>query len=185
MKGFSLYEDHAVPLGSGAALETARQQFGFVPNLLRVLAGAPAAVNAYVTLHGLLETTSFNPIERQLILAATSVANRCAYCVAAHTVGLKLAGLGSEQIEAVRGGRSLANPRLEALRRFTTAVVDKRGWIDEAEVDEFLRAGYRRDQVFEVLVGVAMKTLSNYANHIADTPLDRALEPFTWESAPA
>jgi alkylhydroperoxidase family enzyme len=71
--------------------------------------------------------------------------------------------------------------RLEALRSFTTAAVNKRGWIKDADLKAFLQAGYTREQVLEVLVGVAMKTLSNYVNHIAATLLDKQLEPFAWE----
>jgi hypothetical protein len=55
--------------------------------------------------------------------------------------------------------------------------------IKQAELQPFIDAGYRREQVFEVLVGVAMKTLSNYANHIAGTQLDTPLQPFAWEPA--
>jgi hypothetical protein len=67
----------------------------------------------------------------------------------------------------------------------TTAIIERRAWIKQAELQRFLDAGCRRGQVFEVLVGVAMKTLSNYANHIAGTPLDTQLQPFAWEPASA
>lgn len=159
------------------------KKFGFVPNLIRELAAAPAAVNAYVTLNRLFDGTSLAPVERQIVLATTSVENGCEYCVAAHTAGLKMAGLADDQIEAIRVRRPLANPKAETLRRFTAAVVNSRGRIDDAGLEAFLKAGYTREQVLEVLVGVAMKTLSNYANHIAQTPLDKQFESFAWEPA--
>ncbi|HWK10689.1 MAG TPA: carboxymuconolactone decarboxylase family protein [Vicinamibacterales bacterium] len=138
-----------------------------------------------MTLGELLGQTSLNPIEQQVVLAAASIANGCEYCVAAHSAGLKMAGLAPEQLDALRAGRALSNAKLEALRAFTTAIVERRGWIKQTEFQKFLDAGYRREQVFEVLVGVAMKTLSNYANHIAGTPLDTQLQPFAWEPATA
>lgn len=152
-----------------------------MPNLIKELAAAPAAVNAYVTLSGLFDGTSLTPVERQIVLATTSTENGCAYCVAAHTAGLKMTGLVDDQIEALRERRALADRKFEALRIFTTAVVNTRGLIEENDLDAFRQAGYTREQVLEVLVGVAMKTLSNYANHIAETPLDKQLEAFVWE----
>lgn len=166
-------------------MEAVAKKFGFLPNLIRELAGAPAAVKAYVTLNGLLDETSLTSVERQIVLATTSVENGCEYCVAAHTAGLKMAGLAGHQIEAIREQRPLADRRLEALRTFTANVVNKRGWIDNADLDAFLQAGYTKEQVLEVLVGVAMKTLSNYANHIAQTPLDKELQAFAWEPSHA
>jgi len=103
--------------------------------------------------------------------------------VAAHTAGLKSAGLADDQIEALREGRPLADNRLRALRALTTAIVDRRGRVSEVELQQFLNAGFTQEQVLEVLVGIAMKTLSNYTNHIAETPLDTQLQPFAWESA--
>ncbi len=162
-------------------MEAARKKFGFVPNLIKELAAAPAAVNAYLTLSALFDGTSLTPVERQIVLAMASAENGCAYCVAAHTAALKTTGLADSQIEAIRERRALADRKLEALRIFTTAVVNMRGWIEDDDLDAFLQAGYTREQVLEVLVGVAMKTLSNYANHIAETPLDKQLEMFAWE----
>lgn len=181
MRNFTLHTVDSCPAASREALEVVEKKFGFVPNLIKELAAAPAAVNAYVTLSGLFDGTSLTPVERQIVLATASVANGCEYCVAAHTAGLKMAALAGDQIDAIRESRPLADRKLEGLRSFTTAVVAKRGWIDEADLGAFLQAGYTREQVLEVLVGVAMKTLSNYANHLAQTPLDKELEAFAWE----
>lgn len=185
MSNFILHSVESSPAASMEAMEAVGKKFGFVPNLIRELAAAPAAVKAYVTLSGLFDETSLTPVERQIVLATASAENGCAYCVAAHTAGLKMAGLADDQIEAIREQRRLADRKLEALRTLTTAVVDTRGWIDDADLDAFLQAGYTREQVLEVLVGVAMKTLSNYANHIAQTPLDKQLEAFAWEPSHA
>ena len=113
------------------------------------------------------------------------MANNCEYCVAAHSGGLKTAGLADDELDALRKRRSLNDVRLETLRVFVKSVVESRGWIKPPELQRFLNAGYLPEQVFEVLVGISMKTLSNYANHIADTPLDPRLEPFAWEPSTA
>lgn len=185
MEKFKLYDLESSPAASREAMEVVGKKFGFVPNLIRELAAAPAALKAYVTLSSLVDETSFTPVERQIILVTASAENGCEYCVAAHSAGLKMSGFADSQLEAIRDQRPLADPKLDALRVFTAAVVSKRGRLDEADLDAFLRAGYTREQVLEVLVGVAMKTLSNYTNHIAETPLDTQLQAFAWEATHA
>ncbi len=96
-----------------------------------------------------------------------------------------MAGLPQDQIEAIRENRELADRKLEGLRRFTLTTVEKRGRLENADVQAFLTAGYHKEQILEVLVGVAAKTLSNYTNHLAGTPLDKQLEAFAWEPATA
>lgn len=185
MGKFTLHNLESSPAVSRPAMEAVAKKFGFVPNLIRELAGAPVALMAYVTLSGLLDETSFTPVERQIILATASAENGCEYCVAAHTAGLKMAAFADDQIDAIREQRRLADRRLEALRVFTAEVVNKRGRIDDADLDAFLHAGYTKEQALEVLVGIAMKTLSNYTNHIAHTPLDKELQAFAWEASHA
>jgi AhpD family alkylhydroperoxidase len=124
-------------------------------------------------------------VEQQLILATVSIANSCEYCVAAHSGGLKMAGLPDAERDALRSGRRLKDDKLEALRAFVTAIVANRGWVKQPELQRFLDAGYTREQVLETLVGISMKTLSNYANHMAHTPLDAAFEAFAWQPATA
>jgi alkylhydroperoxidase family enzyme len=86
-------------------------------------------------------------------------------------------------VQAIRAGRPIVDYKLEALRRFTAAVVTMRGWPSEADTRGFLDAGYTRAQILEVVLGVGMKTLSNYTNHIADTPLDHAFAKAAWSKA--
>ncbi len=185
MTDFPVHTVETAPAASKEALTAAQSKFGFVPNLMGELAEIPSALKAYVTLGELLAQTSLTPIEQQIVLATASIANGCEYCVAAHSAGLSAAGLSKDQLDALRDGRPMTDPKLQALREFTTAVVDHRGWIKQHQMQRFLDAGYRREQVMEILVGVAMKTLSNYVNHIVGTPLDRQLQPFAWEPARA
>ncbi len=185
MSSFAIHTIESAPRGSRETLEAVRRRFGFVPNLMGELAAAPAAVKAYATLSEVFAQTSLRPVEQQLVLASVSAANQCAYCVAAHSAGLRMAEMADAQVDAVREGRPLADPRLEAIRRFAHAVVEQRGHVDGPEMQAFLDAGYTREQVLEVLVGVAMKTLSNYTNHIAETPLDPQFQPFAWEPTAA
>lgn len=182
---FTIHTIESAPPEARETLEAARKQFGFLPNLLGELAAAPSALKGYVALSGLLSESSLRPIEQQLVLIAASLENGCGYCMAAHSAGLKMAGFADDQIDAVRSGRRLDDPKLEALRAFTTAVVARRGLVTQVELEQFLGAGYAKEQVLDVLLGVAMKTLSNYTNHIANTPLDQPLKAFEWQPAHA
>lgn len=182
MPSFTIHTIDSAPAASRGTLEAARQKFGFLPNLLGELAAAPSALKAYMTLNEQLANSSLRPVEQQVVLITASIANGCTYCVAAHTAGLKSAGLPDDQIEALREGRPLVDNKLQALRALTTAIVDQRGRVSEVELQQFLSAGFTQEQVLEVLVGIAMKTLSNYTNHIAETPVDAQLQPFAWDT---
>lgn len=101
--------------------------------------------------------------------------------MAVHSTVGKMHNLDNEIIEALRNGEPIKDGKFEALRKFTQTVIEKRGWLDEAEIEAFLSAGYSNAQMLEVIVGIAQKTLSNYINHIVQTPLDDAFEPNKWE----
>ena len=177
---FTLHEKATAPDASRPFLEGAEKSFGFVPNLMKVLAEAPAALEGYMTLWGIFDKTSLSPAERQVIYLASIYENECRYCMAGHSVLGKMAGVPADAIAAIREGRPIADPRLEALRRFTAAVVRQRGMVAEAEVEAFLAAGYARQQVLEVVLGVAVKVISNYTNHLAETPLDPFMKDTVW-----
>jgi uncharacterized peroxidase-related enzyme len=183
MSDFKIHTIDTAPAAAKDILTAVRKKYGFVPNLMGEFAEVPAALKAYVTLSELLSQTSLNPVEQQVVLAAVSIANGCEYCVAAHSAGLKAAGLAADQLDALRSGKPLTDFKLEALRTFATAIIERGGRVKRTEFQQFLDAGYRREQLFEILIGIAMKTLSNYANHIAGTPLDAQLQPFAWEPA--
>lgn len=165
-----------------AALDRAQATFGFAPNLVQVLANAPAAAHAYLDLGERLESTSLSPQERQVVLLATSFEHQCEYCMAAHSTVARMVGMEDGDLRALRDGDELPTPRLEALRRFTRTVVEKRGNVDGGDLHRFRDAGYEEAQILEVILGVAMKTLSNYTNHIAGTPLDGAFEAQRWQA---
>lgn len=177
------YTPHTIDSAPATAKETltgVNNAYGFVPNLMGVMAEAPALLRAYRTIADLFEETSLSPTERQIILLATSYENGCEYCVAAHTVIAGMQHVSEDVVQAIRAGRPIAHPRLEALRRFTAAVVASRGLPPDEEKIAFINAGYTKAQTLEVVLGVGVKTLSNYTNHLAETPLDRAFAKAAW-----
>lgn len=177
---FPVHTIETAPEGAKATLEAARKGYGFLPNLLGMMATAPALVAGYTTLARIFDETSLTPTERQVVLLATSFENACGYCMAAHSTIASMHKVPADIVGAARAGGPLPDARLEALRRFTAAVVATRGWPSEIDVNAFLEAGFGPQQVLEVVLGVGLKTLSNYANHFADTPVDTAFGSAAW-----
>lgn len=184
MSTFKLHTVASAPEGSIPILDAANKSLGFIPNLYAHLAESPATLQAYKQLGTLLEQSAFTPEEQQVILVAVSVENRCTYCVAAHSfIARNMVKIPADTITALRSGSALPNAKLNALATFTRAVVRERGWVaDSHELKNFFAAGYTQQQVLEVVLGVSMKTLSNYINHLTDTPLDAAFTNETWIS---
>jgi len=182
--GFTIHDKQSAPDAAKPVLDQVEQGFGFVPNLLGIAAESPAALEAYVTLNGLLkQKTAFTAAELEVLLLAISAHNSCGYCVAAHTGNAERAGADAATIEAIRTGAEIPDPKLHALATFASTLIDKRGFAGEADIQAFLNAGYTRQHMLDVIAALAMKTISNYTNHIADTPLDTPLQAKAWEQA--
>lgn len=184
MSDFKLYTRENAPKESRPLLDNVQAAFGFTPNLMATLAESPQALEAYLTLHRLVSESSLTPQEQQVAVLAASLENQCEYCVAAHTVGAGMQRVPADVVEALRNETAIPDDRFAALARFTREVVRERGLISDDELRAFLRAGFTNRQVLEVLMAIAQKTLSNYLNHIARTPLDGAFSSAKW-SAPA
>jgi uncharacterized peroxidase-related enzyme len=182
---FPVYEIDTAPEASRLHLEAVTKYFGLLPNHAKVLAESPAATHAYLVLNQILAATRFTPVERNALLAAISVENRCEYCVSAHTTLLHMAEAHQHVVDGVRRRTSTGDARIDALVHFARVVVEKRGWADDSDVQAFLDAGFTREQVFDVLTALALKTLCNYANHLAGTPLDDVFAGDHWTASEA
>lgn len=170
---FPVHTAESAPPGARAAITSIIASWGFLPNLARVMAESPAALELLLAGYAALSTKStLSPAEQQLISVVASRENDCAYCVAAHSTLALEAGLAPHVLVAVRDGTSIDDPRLNALQIATEQLVRKRGWLDAATKRVFLDAGYQSGQLFEVVGWLALKLLTNYTNHIAETPVD-------------
>ncbi len=165
------------PEQSRPILENVKKSFKFIPNLFGVFANSPTMLEGYVGLEKVYGTGTFSPVERQIILLSASVENRCNYCIAAHSTLLKaFLHVPAEVVSAVRSNEPVSDPKLAALIALTKEIVSERGHVSARVMDNFLAAGYQKSQVLEVLVGVALKTMSNYLDHISPTELDPAFQ---------
>ncbi|MFG1243441.1 carboxymuconolactone decarboxylase family protein [Xanthobacter sp. V7C-4] len=178
--GFELLDIATAPAESAEMLEGVKKAWGFLPNLFRILATSPAAVEAYATLWGIAEKTSFTPQERNIAYLAIIYENECTYCMAGHTNLSKMAKVADADIYAIREGRRLDDAKLEALRGFAAKVTRSRGVVSQADVAAFKAAGYTNQSVLDILVLAATKLISNYTNHLADTPVDPFMKGVEW-----
>ncbi len=180
INGFELRDTTTAPTASAVILDGVQKAWGFVPNLHRVLAESPAALEAYTMLWGIAEKTGFTPQERNIAYLAIIYENECTYCMAGHTNLSRMAKVDPADIAAVRENRPIANPKLEALRQFAAKVTRQRGAVSEADVTAFKAAGYDNRAVLDVLVLAATKLISNYTNHLAQTPNDSFMKGAEW-----
>ena len=178
-----LYDESTAPEASKELLEDSKKSFGMIPGLHAVMAEAPGLLEAYKTVHELFASSSFDKDELTVVWQTINVEHNCHYCVPAHTAIANSMGVDDAISDALRNETPLPNARLEALRDFTLSVVRGRGNVDDAEVQACLDAGWTKRQMLEVVLGVSQKVMSNYTNHLANTPVDRPFQKFDWQKA--
>lgn len=157
-----------------ALLEKARKQVGFVPNMYAGMVNSPGVLETY--LDGYVrfrEKSGFTPAEQEVVFLVISRFNGCGYCTAAHSMlAEKKSGVPADALAAIRAARPIPDARLEALATFTETMVRSRGLPSSADAEAFLAAGYGKQQILEVVLAIAVKTLSNYSNHLLHTEVD-------------
>lgn len=181
MKTLTVHSIETAPEGSKASLEQSVKAFGMLPNLHGVLAGAPKVLEAYKILHDLFSNTSFNAEELTVVWQSINVEHGCHYCVPAHTGIAHMMEVDADLTEALRSGKAMPNEKLQTLKDTTLSIVRNRGRITDSEIERFYAVGYGEQQILEIILGLAQKTISNYSNHIADTPVDEAFQNFAWK----
>lgn len=183
MSQFPVHTLETAPQSSRETLKAVEKKYRFVPNLFGVLANAPAAVRAYAAIGDALAHAQLGPVEQQVVMIAVSAENGCHYCVAAHSTVATMQRMPQQVLEALRKEDEIPDKKLEALRSFTVKAVRQRGWLSDEELQEFYSAGFAPVHVLEVFTVIALKTLSNYTNHVVQTPLDEAFGSQRWEKA--
>lgn len=164
-------------------LDEAKTRLGFIPNMYGRMANSPGLLDTYIHGYERFRTLSgFTPAEQEVVFLAISRENGCTYCVAAHSfIADKMSGVPAAVTDAIRDGAAIPDAKLAALHDFARLMVRRRGLPARAEVEAFLAAGYGEKQVLEIVLAMAVKTLSNYANHVFHTPVDAAFAGRTWE----
>jgi alkylhydroperoxidase family enzyme len=171
----------SAPEKSKPALGQLQKAFGVLPNLPAVIANSPKLINALVGLFAQVHSPGLSEAENQIVLLTDSVTNSSAYAVAFHTMLALQQGISSEETNAIREGRLPRDKRFAALSNLAKALIEKRGHLNEQELDSFIAAGYTKEQVLEVVAIVAASTITNYTGTIANPPLEDAFQQHAWQ----
>lgn len=162
----------AAPAAAQPLLEGAKKQLGSVPNLFRVIANSPAALEGYFGLSGALSKGQLDAKTRERIALAVAEVNGCGYCLSAHTyLGKNVAKLDDAEITANRNGAS-NDPKADVAVRFAVKIVHERGHVSDNDVAAVKLAGFDDAHVLEIVAHVALNTLTNYINEVAKTEID-------------
>jgi uncharacterized peroxidase-related enzyme len=160
------------PAATRPLLDAVRKELGVVPNLMRVLGNSPAALGGYLALGGALAKGSVGAKTGERIALAIAEINGCGYCLAAHAyLARNVARLDEAEIAANRNGGS-NDPKADAAVRFAASIARARGHVSDAAIRDVRNAGWSDAEVVEIVVHVALNTLTNYVNEVAQTEID-------------
>jgi uncharacterized peroxidase-related enzyme len=174
--------DNAEPEAK-SLLESAKKNLGFIPNMYAYMANAPILLDSYLYAYALFRQKSgFTPVEQEVIFLTISKENGCHYCVAAHSfVGDAMSKVPTEVTDAIREGITIPDTRLQALSAYTKILLNSRGHPCEESTAAFFAAGYHESDILNIVQAISVKVLSNYANHLFQTPLDDVFKVRAWQ----
>jgi uncharacterized peroxidase-related enzyme len=163
-------------------LAATRKALGMVPNMYAVMANSPGLLATYLDGYQWFRSASgFTPGEQEAVFLAISRFNECDYCMAAHSfIADNMSKTPIEVTDAIRDDRPIDDERFAALVGMTRSLLGTRGHPAEADVAAFREAGFTDQQVLELVLSIAVKTISNWSNHLFGTPVDDAFASRTW-----
>lgn len=183
MTRLTLHTEASAPEASRALVARAAANNGFLPNLIGVLANSPQALETYLTVAQINAKGSLTLAEREVVQITAARIHGCDFCVAGHSAAAsKQAGLDADTVIGLQRGQATGDARLDALRVFAEAVIATRGHVDDAALDAFRTAGYSEPQALDVVLGVSLATLCNFANSLARSPVNPQLQPYLPEN---
>ena len=177
MTTFPIHTVESAPAEVKEVLETVQKDNnGYIPNLIGLLANAPTALEAYRTVGAINRRNSLT----QVVQITAAVTNGCAFCVAGHTAfSIKQIQMNDDLLQALRNRTPIeTDPKLDTLAKFTLAVINTKGRVGDEALAEFLEAGYTQQNALDVILGVSLASLCNYANNLANTPINPELQPY-------
>lgn len=177
MTRLTLHTEASAPEGSRAGVQRAAAANGFLPNLIGILANAPGALETYQAVGQINARSELTLAEREAVQITAARIHGCDFCVAGHTaVAVKQAQLPAAAVAALQRGDGTGDARLDAVRVFTEAVIATRGAVADAVLADFRAAGFSERQALEVVLGVSLATLCNFANSLAQSPVNPQLQ---------
>ncbi|PLW78269.1 carboxymuconolactone decarboxylase family protein [Cohaesibacter celericrescens] len=181
MTDFIKHTIETAPDAAKPQLEASFKANGRIPGLHAIMADSPSLLSAYNFSHQQFMASSLSDEEKTVVWQTVNVEQNCEYCVPAHTGIAKMMNIDDAITTALRDETPLPTAKLEALRDFTLQVVRNRGFVDEADTQAFLAAGFTTTSILDVILGASQKLMSNYTNHFAHTQVDQVFQKFAWK----
>ena len=180
MTSFPVHTIDSAPEPSKPALRQLQSAFGMIPNIAGAMATSPVLINSLVGLFGNVHGGIFTEAQVQTVLLTDAVTNACSWAVAFHTALALKQGIDPADVQAIREGRLPRDGKLAALSALARTMIDKRGRLDDRDIDLFIAAGFGKDHALEVIAIVAASTITNYTGSITKTPLDQPFQAHAW-----
>jgi AhpD family alkylhydroperoxidase len=178
---FPLHTIESAPERSKAALQQLQSAFGMLPNIAAAMATSPVLIDSLVGLFQKVHGGSFTEAQVQTVLLTDAVTNACTWAVAFHTALALKEGLNPIDVQAIREGRPPKDAKLSALSTLAKTMIEKRGLLNDQDVDRFIAAGFGKDHVLEVIGIVAASTITNYTGSITKPPLEAPFQAHAWK----
>jgi alkylhydroperoxidase family enzyme len=180
MTTFPVNTIETAPEGSKPALQQLQSAFGMIPNLIGGMSTSPVLINSLVGLFGKVHGGSFTEAQVQIVLLTDAVTNASSWAVAFHTTLALKEGIDPVDVQAIREGRLPKDSKFAALSALAKTMIEKRGRLDDQDVERFLAAGFGKDHLLEVIASVAASTITNYTGSITKPPLEAPFQAHAW-----
>jgi alkylhydroperoxidase family enzyme len=182
MTDFPINTIETAPEASKPALKKLHAAFGMIPNIIGAMSTSPVLINSLVGLFGNVHGSSFNEAQVQTLLLTNAVTNGSAWAVAFHTALALKEGLDPADVEAIRQRRLPKDEKHAALSLFARTLIEKRGRLDDRDVEQFMAAGFGKDLALEVIAAVAASTITNYTGSMTKIPIEAPFQPYAWKA---
>lgn len=171
MKNLEILSREQVAPETQGIFDALKQKVGMVPNLYATIGNSHKGLVSLLTLGDNLDGGEFSAKEGEAIALAVGESNACTYCLSAHTAIGKMVGFSEDETVKLRTGET-EDAKLAALTQLAKSITEKRGFADQALIDNFFAAGYNKAALVELVGHVVKNTFTNYINHLADTTVD-------------
>jgi AhpD family alkylhydroperoxidase len=180
MPAFTEYTIESAPPAARRFLTATEAHLGYLPAAMARMVASPQLTDGFLKLTAIFDSTTLDPVAREVLVMTVATRNRCHICVAMHTAALTGLGASPELIAALRGSEPLADERLDAIRVFARRVLDTAGDVGEVALRDFLARGYTTQNALEVVLGIGTYTMSTLANRLTGAPVDEPLAAYAW-----
>ena len=180
MTDFPAHTIDSAPERSKPAMRQLQSAFGMIPNLIGSMSASPVLIDGLVGLFGKVHGGSFTEAQVQTVLLTDAVTNESAWAVAFHTTLALKEGIDPADVQAIREGRLPKDSKFAALSALAKTMIEKRGHLNDEDIDRFLAAGFGKDHLLEVIAAVAASTITNYTGSIAKPPLEMPFQAHVW-----